>query len=126
MKPWVVGDFVRYRHECEPVRPIEPHLGLAVDAGLGSVDLDYDLALAAGAALGLAKGGSVGSKLKSGGGVPGKAKIKGNSEKNDTVKALLSPGEGVIDRETMNDPGPAGRLARALMAHVQAKKGMKQ
>lgn len=33
-----------------------------------------------------------------GGVIPGKAKVKGDSEKNDTVPALLSPGEIVIPR----------------------------
>jgi hypothetical protein len=70
----------------------------------------------------LAKGGNVGGKLKSGGGVPGAAAVKGNSYKNDIVDAKLSPGEGVIDRETMNDPGPAGQMARLLMTMVEAKK----
>lgn len=73
-----------------------------------------------------AEGGTVGNQLKSGGHVPGKAKVKGNSYQNDNVKALLSPGEGVIDRETMNDQGPMGQSARALMAAIAAKKGGKQ
>jgi hypothetical protein len=69
-----------------------------------------------------AHGGNVGSKLKTGGGVPGKAKAKGNSYSNDTVKALLSPGELVVDRETMSDGGPAGQAARFLAAVIAAKK----
>lgn len=73
-----------------------------------------------------AGGGSVGERLKSGGGVPGQAKVAGNSYANDTVRAKLSPGEGVIDRETMADPGPAGQMARLLMTIVSAKnKGKK-
>ena len=49
LKDWlrvlrVVSDLVRHRHRREPVRPVELHLGRAVDAGLGSVDLDYELA----------------------------------------------------------------------------------
>ena len=70
-------------------------------------------------------GGNVGSKLKSGGAVPGKAKVKGNSPKNDTIKARLSPGEGVIDRETMNHPGQVGNAARFVMAYVNNKKKAK-
>lgn len=71
-------------------------------------------------------GGNVGNKLKEGGGVPGKAKVEGNSYANDNVKALLSPGEGVIDRETMADPGQAGQMARLLMSIVNAKKKAKK
>lgn len=71
-----------------------------------------------------AKGGMIdtGKKLKAGGKVPGKAKVPGNSYANDTVKAQLSPGEGVIDRETMSDKGPVGDMARFVMAHVNSKK----
>ena len=70
----------------------------------------------------MAKGGNVGSKLKGGGKVPGEAKKAGNSYQNDTVKALLSPGEGVIDRETMQHPGAVGDAARFVMAYVNSKK----
>lgn len=70
----------------------------------------------------LSQGGNVGSKLKSGGSVPGKAPVQGNSPKNDIVKADLSPGEGVLDRETMQDQGPVGHTARLLMTIVNAKK----
>lgn len=72
-----------------------------------------------------AQGGNIGSKLKSGGGVPGKALVKGNSYANDTVNAKLSPGEGVIDRETMQDKGPLGHMARSLMDAINSKKGKK-
>lgn len=57
-----------------------------------------------------------------GGGVPGKANAKGNSVSNDVVPALLSPGEEVIDRETMQDPGPIGKAARLVAAHINSKK----
>lgn len=39
--------------------------------------------------------------------VPGKAKVKGDSEKNDTVPAMLSPGEVVLPRTVMNAKDPA-------------------
>jgi hypothetical protein len=39
--------------------------------------------------------------MNEGGIVPGKAKVKGDSEKNDTVHALLSPGEMVIPRSVV-------------------------
>lgn len=69
----------------------------------------------------MASGGGVGSSLQSGGSVPGSAPVSGNSYKNDKVKALLSPGELVVDRETMKDSGPAGQAARALQAIIAAK-----
>lgn len=40
----------------------------------------------------------------SGGKVSGKAKVKGDSQKNDTVPAMLSPGEVVIPRTVVKDP----------------------
>jgi len=42
-----------------------------------------------------------------GGFVPGKPKVLGDSSKNDTVPALLSPGEAVIPRSMMKDKGVA-------------------
>lgn len=73
-----------------------------------------------------AQGGEVGSTLKQGGAVPGEAKVKGNSYDNDTVDAKLSPGELVVDRETMKDHGKAGDAARFLAAVIAAKnKGKK-
>ena len=49
-----------------------------------------------------------------GGVVPGKATVFGDSYKNDTVPALLSPGEVVIPRSKMQDPANA-RLVSAIM-----------
>jgi hypothetical protein len=45
-----------------------------------------------------------GMDFKEGGHVPGKAKVSGNSPKNDTVDAKLSPGELVISREALKSP----------------------
>lgn len=69
-----------------------------------------------------AKGGDVGSKLKDGGKVPGKAAVKGDSPKNDTVKAMLSPGEHVLTRtevqkiKSLDDPKKIGQFIQAVMA----------
>lgn len=69
-----------------------------------------------------AKGGAINAK-------DGKeqAEVKGDSLKNDKIPAMLSEGEGVIDRETMEAEGPLGDMARTLMKHVEAnkKKGKK-
>ena len=94
--------------------------GVAIAGDAGEASSLGDAAMLA------AQGGNVGSKLKAGGSVPGKAKVAGNSYSNDKVKALLSPGEGVIDRETMADKGPVGHAARTLMAIVEAKKRTKK
>ena len=71
-----------------------------------------------------AKGGSVGDRLKKGGKVPGKPKVPGavNTEKNDTVPALLSAGEIVLPRSVTQSSDPAGNAQRFVQA-IMAKKG---
>ncbi len=69
-------------------------------------------------------------KAAKGGKVPGEAEVDHDSLKNDTVpmdvhgggKAMLSPGELIVDLDTMKDPGPVGKMARALAKHIEAKK----
>jgi hypothetical protein len=48
--------------------------------------------------------------------VPGKARVKGDSVKNDVVPALLSPGEIVVPRSHAKDPKKAAAFARAVAA----------
>ncbi len=95
-----------------------------------------DLASAAPAVMMAAQGGAVdklraskkpvvGEKLAAKGEkVPGKAKVKGNSYANDTVKALLSPGEVVIPLNVMQSSNPPAEAAK-FVAAVLARKGMK-
>lgn len=62
--------------------------------------------------------------MKSGGHVPGQASVDGDSYKNDTVPAMLSPGEVVIPRSVMqSDDAP--KKAAKFVAAVLAKKGKK-
>lgn len=72
-----------------------------------------------------AKGGNVGAKLKAGGHVPGKAKVSGDSLKNDTVDAKLSPGEVVLPRSVVQSEDPAGNAARFVQA-IMARQGMRK
>ena len=72
----------------------------------------------------MASGGDVGEALKSGGHVPGHASVKGDSLKNDTVHAMLSPGEIVIPRSVAQSSNPVDGAAR-FVAAMQAKKGKK-
>lgn len=53
-----------------------------------------------------------------GGKIPGKSEVSGNSPTNDKVPALLSPGEVVIDKETLNDKGAIGKAARMVADHI--------
>jgi hypothetical protein len=72
-----------------------------------------------------AHGGKVqnlGDLLKQGGKVPGTPKVKGNSYKNDTVKALVSPGEVVIPNSVMQAKDPV-RGAADFVRAILAKKG---
>lgn len=69
-----------------------------------------------------AHGGMAPKNLKSGGGVGGKAKVKGDNLKNDIVPAMLSPGEIVIPRSiAQSDDAP--EKARAFVAAILAKNG---
>lgn len=74
---------------------------------------------------GLAKGGKVAQCyaiggavhdhsicMRLGGAVPGRAKVAGDSEQNDTVDAKLSPGEIVIPRSKANDPDAAREFVK--------------
>lgn len=71
------------------------------------------------------KGGNV-HNLKTGGHVPGKAKVKGDSYSNDTVKAQLSPGEVVIPRSVMGSKDPASGAAQFVAAILAKQGGMRK
>lgn len=71
---------------------------------------------------GMYGGGNVGGSLQSGGHVPGNAKVSGDSYKNDTVKAMLSPGEIVLPRSVVNSKDPV-RSSAEFVRGVLAKKG---
>jgi hypothetical protein len=66
--------------------------------------------------LGLAGGGK-----SDGGPIPGKARVFGDSEANDTVPAMLSPGEVVIPRSIALAPNAPDAAAR-FVAAVKAQK----
>ena len=57
--------------------------------------------------------------------VPGKAKVKGDSLKNDTVPAMLSPDEIVLPRSVTQAPDAPQRAAQFVQA-IHAKSGMKR
>lgn len=58
--------------------------------------------------------------FRSGGPVPGRAAVAGNSAKNDTVPAMLSPGEEVIPRSITQAPD-APKKAADFVRHLQEK-----
>ncbi len=53
--------------------------------------------------------------LSDGGQIPGKAGVQGDSEANDTVPAMLSPGEVVIPRTAMENPEAAHAFLDKIM-----------
>lgn len=65
--------------------------------------------------------GGLGSALglSSGGTVPGKAQVVGDSTVNDTVPALLSPGEIVIPRTKASNPETAREYLEKILANKQ-------
>lgn len=71
----------------------------------------------------MAEGGMVeGCDMKSGGPVPGHAKVLGDSTQNDTVHAKLSPGEYVVPRSIVqNHPEDIATLL-AAMRHLRGSK----
>lgn len=63
-------------------------------------------------------GGKIGAAAlgASGGGkIPGSAQVAGNSPKNDTVPAMLSPGEVVIPRSHVKDPKKVAAFINATL-----------
>jgi hypothetical protein len=57
--------------------------------------------------------------------IPGRAKVKGDSSKNDTVPAVLSPGEIVIPRSIAQGKDAPKRAAE-FVAKVLAKNGLRK
>lgn len=57
--------------------------------------------------------------------VPGKAKVKGDSPKNDTVVIRVSPGEGIIPREAMSSLESAKAFVEKMFANKDRQGGQK-
>jgi hypothetical protein len=79
--------------------------GQAIGAVGGAVAGSFipGIGTAAGATVGGAAGGAAGSYFNQGGVVPGKANVPGDHPANDTVPAMLSPGEVVIPRTAVQE-----------------------
>ena len=85
-------------------------------------------AIGAKAATGGAAGGSGGAGALAaaaahGGRIPGKANVPGDSNKNDTVPTMLSPGEIVIPRSVAHDPEKAKEFVDHLLKTKDKKSG---
>lgn len=65
-----------------------------------------------------------GLMLKQGGAVPGKANVAGDSIENDTIHAMLSPGEIVLPRSIAGDGDKAKAFVEAILKrHGKKSKG---
>jgi hypothetical protein len=73
----------------------------------------------------MSKGGRTPFTAAQGKEVPGKAKIHGDNLKNDTVPAMLSPGEIVLPRHVVQGSNAPQRAAAFVQA-IQAKQGLKR
>ncbi len=62
------------------------------------------------------------ANMKSGGKVAGKAKVSGDSPKNDTVPAMLSPGEVVIPKSVMESADPVKEAAAFVAQELSKQK----
>lgn len=73
------------------------------------------------APIGKIASGVAGTFMSSGGHVPGQPRVFGDSEKNDTVPAMLSPGEIVVPRTKAHDPKAAAKFAAAVALRNKRK-----
>lgn len=74
--------------------------------------------------MGMQAPGMMQPMMATGGPIPGQAEVRGDSEKNDVVPALLSPGEVVLPRSVTQSANPAQKAAE-FIAHLQKKTPVK-
>lgn len=68
-----------------------------------------------------------GGDYRGGGKVPGQARNPNtDTESNDTVHAMLTPGEGVVPLTKMKDPDAAAEFARNMAERAGAQRGSKE
>lgn len=86
----------------------QANVALAEQAKQNQQDTMSSAGSVLGSIVGIAKGHS------RGGHVPGRARVFGDDERNDTVPAMLSPGEIVVPRTKASNPKAAAAFARAV------------
>lgn len=74
----------------------------------------------------MACGGKVQMMANSGGRVPGKAAVQGDSYKNDTIPAMLSSKEIVLPRSVTMSKDPAAAAAKFVQAIMAKKQGLRK
>lgn len=112
------------QEENKNLNPNTPGATLESILGLGS---PYGKNMNQNMSQNMSKGGAAGflEALKTGGKVPGKPNYPGkNTQKNDTVPALLTPGEMVIPLEIMSSKDPVRGAAEFVAKHLAQHKKM--
>lgn len=92
-------------------------MGAALKAGSGGSEIGAPAEIASP----LASQPSPAMYLEGGGFVPGEAKKEGDSPENDTVPALLSPGEIVIPRTLADNPEKAKSFIESILENRKSK-----
>lgn len=122
------------KKEDKPLNPFETSPLAGTEATMGEAGgwagLAGDAAAVAPLALAAAHGGQIPGfenaiDFRTGGHVPGKAEVPGDSPKNDTQPALVSPGEEVLPRSVTMAPDAPERAKRFVEA-LQEKRGGSQ
>lgn len=113
----------QYAQQLAEQQRLEKGIGTAIGT-VGGVLLGSALGPAgsmAGAELGGKLGAQIGSQFAGGGEIGGRAKFKGDTRSNDTVPALLSPGEIVLPRSVAQDE-KAPEKAKKFVEAIKSKK----
>lgn len=93
-----------------------------INAGIDATNMGPMNAAIGGAANGAGAAAMKSAGFSQGGLIPGHAHEKGDSSKNDTFPAMLSPGEGVIPRSSMRNPEMATAFINHLMKNRSPNK----
>lgn len=122
-KGYDLGGIVRYDAAGDPSGPSQPSDsgGSPMSSVMGGLQGAASLKGLMGGSGGSSGNGQYSSTLSGeakGGKISGKSEVPGNSPENDKVPALLSPGEVVIDKETLADKGAIGKAARMVADHI--------
>lgn len=90
----------------------------------GSVSTPYSIHHVIAHLTGKSDGGTIEGETYANAGklVPGSASVTGDSPKNDTVHAMLSPGEIIVPRSHATDPDKAAAFVRAVVMKNMKKK----
>ena len=96
--------------------------GIATGVGAVAGGIIGSIVPGPGTAAGAALGAKIGSSFAKGGEIKGRAKFNGDTRSNDTVPALLSPGEIVLPRSVAQDEDAPEKSKKFVEAIKKQKK----